>query len=54
MFVVKTLDEMLVTVEDIKRHTDAEKSLCLLKNYIQSGFPAIVDWELSRFKNFET
>ena len=40
--------------EDIKRHTDADKSLCLLKNYIQSGFPAIVDCELSRFKNFKT
>ena len=53
MIVVKTLDEVIVTVEDIKRHTDADKSLCLLKNYIQSGFHAIVDCELSWIKNFE-
>ena len=31
MFVIKSFDEMPVTIADIIKHTDADKTLCLLK-----------------------
>ena len=53
MFVVKSLnfDEMPVTIADIKKYTDADKTLCLLKQYIQLGFPVNMDSNLTQFKH---
>ena len=50
MFVIKSFDEMPVTIEHIKKYTYADK-LCLLKQYIQFGFPVNVDSNLTQFKH---
>ena len=42
---------MPVTIADIKKHTDADKILCLLKKYIQFGFPVNMDSNLTQFKH---
>ena len=42
---------MPVTIADIKKHTNADKTLCLLKNYIQFGFHVNMDSNLTQFKH---
>ena len=51
MFVIKSFNEMPVTIADIKKHTDADKILGLLENYIQFGFPANMYSNLTQFRH---
>lgn len=53
IFVVKSLNDMPITCSDVKSHTDADKSLRMLKEYIKIGFPTIVDPKLNQFKKLE-
>ena len=42
---------MPITCEDIRKHTDENKDLLRLKEYILSGFPSKLDPELAKFNN---
>ena len=51
IFVIKSLDQMPITCEDIRKHTDENKDLLKLKEYILNGFPSKLDPELAKFNN---
>ena len=52
IFVVNSLDENIFTCKDIAIHTDRDKNLLLLKNYIKFGFPVQMNNVLLKpFKN---
>ena len=51
IFVVEKLNEMPLTCKDIQIHTDKDKNLFKLKNYILDGSPSKLDDELASFKN---
>ena len=51
IFAINSLENMPITCEDIKNVTNKDKILCVLKQYIRTGFPCNVIPELSSFKN---
>ena len=51
IFVVKAIDNLPITCDNIKTHTDNDKKLSKIKYYIMNGFPSVLDQELCQFKN---
>ena len=52
IFTISHMDNSPVTCRDIARATDADSTLCKLKDYIKNGFPHSLDHELAKFKSF--
>ena len=51
IFAIRSLNNMPITCHDIMQHTDKDKRLVKLKQYIRTGFPSVLDESLMQFKN---
>lgn len=54
VFVVNTIEDTPISCDIVCKHTDADKNLTLLKQYIRFGFPTHVSKCLSEFKSIST
>ena len=52
IFVIKTIDKLPITCDDIRSRSDADIDLSKIKYYIRNGFPSKIDKSLSAFKPF--
>ena len=50
IYSINAIDEMPVTVNDVRKHTDADITLRTLKSYIIHGFPSDVDKKFRMYK----
>lgn len=51
IFALQSMDESPITCDLVKQHTDSDKNLVLLKQYIRYGFPSNLPTSLSKFKS---